>query len=82
MPRTITSTASGSALRNAFSRRVLRKLRPQRGRPKPAANARPSAPSKPPMPPSRLTKTSYVATGLPVESDTTILVRPAVAAVT
>ena len=34
------------------------------------------------MPPSRLTKTSYVATGLPVESDTTILVRPAVAAVT
>src|SRR5579863_8566808 len=48
MPRTITSTASGSDRRKAFSRRFLRKLSIQRGRPKPAANAMPTAPSGPP----------------------------------
>ena len=37
MPRTMTSTASGSAARNAFSRRFFRNERPQRGRPKPPA---------------------------------------------
>src|SRR4051812_8172938 len=47
MPRTMTSTASGSALRNFFSRRFLRKPRIQRGRPKPAAKPRPRAPSNP-----------------------------------
>ncbi len=48
MPRTITSTASGSALRKFFSRRFLRKLSAQRGKPKPPANASPAAASSPP----------------------------------
>ncbi len=39
MPRTMTSTASGSAFRNAFSRRFFRKPSTQRGRPRPAAKA-------------------------------------------
>ena len=46
MPRTMTSTASGSASGICFSRRFLRKLSSQRGRPKPAAKPRPSAASK------------------------------------
>src|SRR5438128_1776547 len=37
MPRTMTSTASGSAARNAFSRFFFRKASSQRGRPKPKA---------------------------------------------
>ena len=43
MPRTITSTASGRARRNSSLRRFLRNPRSQRGTPKPAANARPTA---------------------------------------
>src|SRR5712692_279926 len=50
IPRTITPTASGSARRKAFSRRALRKLKPQRGRPKPPANAMPTAAINPPPP--------------------------------
>src|SRR3954463_15779379 len=48
MPRTITSTASGSAFRNLASRRLFRKPSAQRGRPKPPAKASPAAPSRPP----------------------------------
>src|SRR6266513_912394 len=62
MPRTITSTASGSALRKACSRRFLKKPRAQRGRPKPAAKARPVAPSNPPPPSIAATKISAAST--------------------
>ena len=48
MPRTMTSTASGSARKKAFSRRFFRKLSVQRGKPKPAAKAIPMPPSGPP----------------------------------
>ncbi len=47
MPRTITSTASGNALRKRDSRRFLRKLSIQNGRPHPAAKPKPSAANSP-----------------------------------
>ncbi len=63
MPRTMTSTASGSAFRNAFSRRFLRKPRTQRGRPRPVPKAITAAPSR--LPPITKASTNPTAPEMP-----------------
>ena len=47
MPRTMTSTASGKALRNLFSRRFFKNDSSQRGKPKAPAKAMATAASRP-----------------------------------
>ena len=50
MPRTMTSMASGNSSMNFFSRRFVRKVSTQRGRPKAAGEAERRAPAQMPAP--------------------------------
>jgi hypothetical protein len=59
----MTSTASGSAFRNAFSRRFLRKPRTQRGRPRPVAKAITAAPGR--LPPTKKARPNPTTPAMP-----------------